>query len=119
MQMSDAIEEFIRRWTPSGGSEMANFQLFATELTQLLEVETPRAVTNDTESNEYRFERPVTFTHTGKPGRGRIDLYRKGCFVLEAKQGSQASPRPDDQLSLLAEDAPAIQKGHGRRGSAR
>jgi hypothetical protein len=31
--MSDPVDEFIDRWRPSGGSEMANFQSFANELT--------------------------------------------------------------------------------------
>jgi len=42
--------------------------------------------------NQYVFERPVTFHHpTGLTSTGRIDLYKRGCFVLEAKQGSPAS----------------------------
>ena len=115
------IDDFIDRWKPSGGSEMGNFQLFATELTELLDVERPLPVTNDGQNNGYRFERPVTFTHTGKNKRGRIDLYRKGCFVLEAKQGSERSSKDDEnQLALLTDqDAPKTQVGHGQRGSAK
>ena len=33
------------------------------------------------------FERPVTFSHgDGSSSAGRIDLYKRGCFVLEAKK---------------------------------
>ena len=33
------------------------------------------------------FERPVTFRHgDGGASAGRIDSYRRGCFVLEAKK---------------------------------
>jgi len=62
--MSDAtaIDAFIGRWKPSGGSEMGNFQLFAAEFTELLGVERPKPVTSDGQNNDYRFERPVTFT---------------------------------------------------------
>lgn len=35
------VEGFISRWKPSGGSERANFQQFAIELTQLLGVPAP------------------------------------------------------------------------------
>nr|WP_303473165.1 MULTISPECIES: DNA methyltransferase [unclassified Marinovum] len=99
---------------------MANFQAFAGELTDLLEVERPLPATSDGQNNSYRFERPVTFTHTGRTRNGRIDLYRRGCFVLEAKQGADAPAEPKDQLALLTEDqAPRTQTGHGRRGSAR
>lgn len=83
--MSEAISEFIRRWKPSGGSEMANFLNFAGEFTRLLGVEPPKPATSDGQNNDYRFERPVTFSHSGRLGRGRIDLYRRNCFILEAK----------------------------------
>ncbi|MGV6839605.1 MAG: class I SAM-dependent DNA methyltransferase [Planktomarina sp.] len=121
MLSTKEVQEFIDRWKPSGGSEMGNFQLFATELTELLDVERPLPVTSDGQNNGYRFERPVTFTHTGKNKRGRIDLYRKGCFVLEAKQGSERPSKDDEnQLALLTEqDAPKTQAGHGQRGSAK
>ena len=121
MSSATPIDEFIQRWKPSGGSEMGNFQLFATELTELLDVERPKPVTGDGQNNDYRFERPVTFTHTGQNKRGRIDLYRKGCFILEAKQGSERQRKEDEnQLALLTEqDAPKTQIGHGKRGSAK
>jgi hypothetical protein len=67
------------------------------------------------------FERPVDLSHTGKERRGRIDLYRKGCFVLEAKQGGdRAKPQDANQLNLMTDtDAPKVQAGHGPRGSAK
>jgi hypothetical protein len=71
---------FIARWKPSGGSEMANAQIFAAELTDLLGVERPKPATADGQNNYYRFERPVTFSHTAKARKGRIDLYRKGGY---------------------------------------
>ena len=119
--MSDPVEAFIARWQSSSGSEMANFQSFANELTDLLGVDRPKPATSDGENNDYRFERPVTFTHTGRKSRGRIDLYKKGCFILEAKQGGERSQKSDrDQLALLtANDAPKAKMGHGQRGSAK
>ncbi|MEP3525071.1 MAG: DNA methyltransferase [Hyphomicrobiales bacterium] len=121
MSSSSAIDQFIERWKASGGSEMGNFQLFAAELTELLDVERPKPATSDGQNNDYRFERPVTFTHTGRNNRGRIDLYRKGSFILEAKQGfGGAKSEAPDQLTLLSEqDAPKTQKGHAKRGSAK
>ncbi len=119
--MIDQVDEFIARWRPSSGSEMANFQSFASELTQLLGVEQPKVATGDGQNNDYRFERPVTFTHTGRPSRGRIDLYRKGCFILEAKQGAnRVKAAENDRLSQLAGNAaPKAQQGHGERGTAK
>jgi hypothetical protein len=45
--MSSDTEAFIERWKTSGGSERANFQRFAIELTQLLGVEEPALATSD------------------------------------------------------------------------
>ncbi|MEO5614944.1 MAG: type IIL restriction-modification enzyme MmeI [Cypionkella sp.] len=55
-------------------------------------------------------------THTEAISRGRIDLYRRGCFIKEAKQGTDAAPT--SQLALL-DDAVITQKAHAKRGSAK
>ena len=108
--MPDQVAAFIERWAASGGSERANFQRFAIELTKLLGVDEPKLATDDIQADDYRFERPVKFGDTSQRNHGFIDLYRKGCFVLEAKQGVHAKARPDPkQLTLLSEsDAPRI-----------
>lgn len=113
------LEAFISRWKSSGGSEIANFQSFAGELVQLLGLDPVKVADADGQNNDYRFERPVTFTHTGRERRGRIDLYRKGCFVLEAKQGIHRQPNENpDQLSILTNANAPKQQGHGKRGTA-
>jgi len=68
--MSESIEAFISKWQSSGGSERANFQQFAGELTQVLGVDAPKVATSDQQNDDYRFERPVTFIHTGTQSRG-------------------------------------------------
>ncbi len=114
-------DDFIERWAKSGGSERANFQQFAIELTQLLGVPAPKPATADAQSDDYRFERPVTFIHTGVQSRGFIDLYRSGAFVMEAKQGiaEPAQADPDAQPSRLPDLAPKQRQGHGTRGTRR
>lgn len=53
------------------------------DLCELLGVSKPHA----TPEQDYMFERPVTFTHgDGSTSAGRIDCYRRGHFVLEAKK---------------------------------
>ena len=112
------VDDFISRWSASGGSERANFQQFAIELTQVLGVPAPKPATADAQNDDYRFERPVTFIHTGTQSRGFIDLYRRAAFVMEAKQGTDAAP-DEIQLDLLS-GAPVVQRqGHGLRGSRR
>lgn len=49
--------------------------------------------------DRYVFEYPVTFRHPdNSTSPGRIDLYKRGCFVLEAKQGADAKL---DELPLF------------------
>jgi len=105
---TNTVDKFITRWRPSGGNEQANFQSFASELTGLLGVDKPEPATSDGQTDHYRFERPVRFIHTGRERRGRIDLYRRGCFVMEGKQGQDGADQSEDaQLALLTgQDAP-------------
>lgn len=109
------IDDFIERWLGSGGSEMATAQSFAIELTELLGVPRPNVSDKDGDFLDYRFERPVTLTHTGRKRNGRIDLYKKGHFILEAKQFAAPDAKEKDTLEIfLAKDAPK-QNGHGKR----
>jgi len=103
------IEDFIARWAASEGAERANFQPFALELCDVLGVERPHASVSDAERNPYAFERSVEFRTTeGIRSLGRIDLYRKGSFVLEAKQSRAREgkkPLPESlQPDLLLPD---------------
>ena len=113
-------EHFIQRWSASGGAESANFQSFAIELTQLLGVDQPKPAGADGAGDDYRFERPVRFGDDMKGERGRIDLYRKGCFVMEAKQGvGAAAPADPSQLILPGAEAAAGNTGQNRSGQNR
>jgi len=80
---SAATQAFIARWAGTTASELATAQSFVLELCELLGVAKPHA----TPEQDYMFERPVTFSHgNGSTSAGRIDCYRRGHFVLEAKK---------------------------------
>jgi hypothetical protein len=80
---TDPVGEFIARWQGVTASELATAQSFVIDLCRLLEVDAP----HPTAEQDYMFERPVTFRHgDGGASAGRIDCYRRGCFVLEAKK---------------------------------
>ncbi len=117
----DAIEAFIDRWAKSGGSELANFQTFAGELCDLLGAERPEPSQAENELNDYVFERRVDFKFDdGSTSLGRIDLYKRDCFVMEAKQsGKRASARRADsrQQELLPEDATQVKSRPATRGT--
>ncbi|MGR3794614.1 class I SAM-dependent DNA methyltransferase [Vannielia sp. SX4] len=112
------VEEFIGKWRESGGSERANFQRFADDLTQLLGVEQPKVASSSDQNDHYRFERPVAFGPTAAQKTGFIDLYRRGSFVMEGKQGANAAARDPNQTSLALDPQPVtVRTGHGVRGS--
>lgn len=82
------VEAFVARWQGrEGGQERANYALFLTQLCGVLGVPQPEPADATTENNDYVFERAVKQPQPdGSVSHRRIDLYKKGCFVLEAKQ---------------------------------
>jgi len=93
------INTFIERWASSGAAERANYQIFLTELCDVIEVPRPEPTRPDEDENAYVFEKRVTFNHgDGTTSTGRIDLYKRGAFVLEAKQGSEQNTQPQAEL---------------------
>ena len=103
----DDVEAFIARWQHSQASERANGQPFVMELCALLGVESPAPATGDVQADAYRFERPIDFSD-GTKGTGFADLYKRGAFVLETKQGVD-----EDR----AKAGKKKRKGHGVRGT--
>jgi hypothetical protein len=71
--------------------------------------------------NDYVFERSVAFKHAdGTQTTGFIDLYKRDCFVLEAKQSGKRDalrPKDADQLALIPEDATQVKAGTAKRGT--
>lgn len=117
------VQEFITRWMESGAAERANYQLFLGELSDLLGVPKPQPTQADDEQNAYVFERAVIFNNgDGTTSTGRIDLYKRGCFVLEAKQGSDrvTTPAPlfGDQTELIAARGRQWRRGIAVRGTS-
>lgn len=110
------IEQFIARWASSEGSERANYQMFLSELCDVLEVHRPSV--SSTEDGDYVFERNVYEKFTdGTSAVRRIDLYRKGCFVLEAKQGVEKQADEEDADREKHGRKIRKKKGHGVRGT--
>lgn len=114
------VEGFIARWSGGeGGQERANYALFLAELCDVLDVARPEPAAATSEHNDYVFERAVkepngdgTFNHR------RIDLYKRGCFVLEAKQSRQIKGSAKE-LDAPATDLFGETRVRGRRGADR
>lgn len=113
------VDAFIRRWEGSGAAERANYQLFLSELCDIIGVSRPNPAVADDSLNDYVFERAVVFQHgDGNTSTGRMDLYRRGCFVLEAKQGSDGPDPGEEALSEAARQLKRkIRAGTARRGT--
>ena len=99
--------DFIARWQHASGTELANAQSFVRELAELLDQPPPNPAREDTRDNDYVFERRVIFRHgDGKSSEGRIDCYKRGHFVLEAKKlklGPQTKGFDDAMLRARAQ----------------
>ena len=88
------LQAFIDKWRASGASERANAQLFLAELCDVLGVDRPDPATGNPERDRYVFEKVIkAVDDSGAQSVGFADLYRAGCFVLEAKQGSEVGTK--------------------------
>jgi len=114
------LETLIAEAKASGGSELANYQLFVIGLCEALGLDRPAMAQEANELNDYVFERRVDFKHPdGSRTAGRIDCYRRGAFILEAKQSAKRKARKydPDQLKLMPEDALQQKPGQAKRGT--
>ncbi len=115
-----ALDALIAEAKASGGSELANYQLFVVGLCQALGLDRPAMAKEENQFNDYVFERRIDFKHPdGTRTAGRIDCYKRGAFILEAKQSVKRRQRPADpsQLTLIPEDALQRKQGHARQGT--
>jgi hypothetical protein len=114
------IQDFVKRWASSGAAERANYALFLTELCDVLSVPRPEPTLPDETKNVYVFEKAIVFHNgDGTTSNGRIDLYKRGCFVLEAKQGAAAPIRgtASDPAEFLGFPKKKIRRGTAVRES--
>lgn len=107
----------ITRWAGQvGGQERANYAMFLSELCDVLGVKRPDPASASTEENDYVFERVVKRRATEAGNHGRIDLYKRDCFILEAKQSRQPGEKKDlGQVDLFGME-PSVR---GVRSAAR
>jgi hypothetical protein len=107
------IGAFILKWLGvAGGAERANYSLFLTEFCTALGLPTPNPSAKGT-LGDYVFEGPVdALSGKGRKSKNRIDLYKRGCFILEAKQ-SHVPQAQQNQPDLYdpAPSAPAAPSG--------
>ncbi|WP_298284698.1 DNA methyltransferase [Novosphingobium sp.] len=105
------IDAFIGKWLGvTGGAERANYAQFINDLCSALDLPEPGVATGGVLGN-YQFEGPVPGGGAGG-STGAIDLYKRGCFILEAKQSRlPAADRLQAQLFDVAQTAPQSPAG--------
>jgi hypothetical protein len=119
----EKLESFITEWALTGGSELANTQSFVSGLCALIGVDPPKGSRTDDTHNDYVFERRVFQKEAdGTESFGRIDAYKRHCFLLEAKQGSDADRKAAEQgeadLDIFGQTAAArFKRGTAKRGT--
>jgi hypothetical protein len=92
------IDGFIAHWRATGGDGLANSQSFINGLCDIIGVERPHGSKANIALNDYVFERRVFQDNgDGTTSFGRIDAYKRGAFILEAKQGSEADRAAADK----------------------
>ncbi len=114
-----ATQNFISRWQKSEAAERANYGAFLYELCDILDVPRPDPTRADEHQNTYVFEKAVEFHNLdGTISQGRIDLYKRSHFVLEAKQGSNSPTLKVNDANSLILSAPRPRPMRHRRGTA-
>lgn len=118
---TDQIESFIADWAVTGGSELANTQSFINGLAAIIGVDPPKGSQPDDAQNDYVFERRVFQDNgDGTTSFGRLDAYKRDCFVLEAKQGTDADREAAKRGEADFFGKPATEKlkqGTAKRGT--
>ena len=119
-KQDDAVEKFIHRWQGrEGGQERANYVSFLNELIALRGLKPPDPADATHENNDYVFERAVKKQRDEGDSQGRIDLYKKSSFVLEAKQSRIKGGKKEvaGQNDLFTAEVPEASRG--KRGADR
>lgn len=104
------VQKFIENWSGARVGERASFQPFIWQLCEILGVEAPdRDRPGDP---DYGFERPVRLSESCKSAGLKpslMDLYRRRCFVMEAKP-SERRDRARSDLRRMGEGTDAASR---------
>lgn len=119
MVPSDDFLAFIEKAKASGGAEMANCQPFIERLCRFMSLPEPDLASERNHLNDYVYERRVDFKHQDNTtSAGRIDLYKRSHFILEAKQSAKRIKTAEaNEPGLFPEDMIQTKGGQAKRGT--
>ena len=107
-------QEFIAEWCgKEGGRERSNFPVFIGQLCKLLGVEEPQRA-DAGRLGAYEYEGPIPGgSFRSLKGTGSADLYKRGHFIMEAKQSYLKDIGSEQPEMDLQADAPRAPSGAG------
>jgi len=88
---SPYINGFIERWASSGAAERANYQIFLTELCDVLDVSRPKPTKADEDENTYVFEKAGSRFITATAPPAPDALTSTSAARLSSKPSREAS----------------------------
>ncbi len=92
--MAITFTVLIEKWSASAAAERANKDAFLIDVCDALGVPRPNPSTGDPDQDTYAFERDAQLINEGaKISVSHMDLYKEGCFILEAKLGSETGSK--------------------------
>ncbi len=105
--------DFIALWKASQGREESNSGPFLHDLCLAFGLPTPGPWTGEYATSPYTLESPINVTDSeGRSSTKKIDLYKRGSFILEAKQAS------DDTAEIGFELTPSAKTPKSRKRNA-
>lgn len=107
------VDELIEKWWGlQGGAERSNLGPFITDLCAALDLPLPGPATGG-KLGDYEYDGPVPRgSFRSLKATGFVDLYKRGCFVLEAKQSQiPEAQRAHPELFDPSDDAPQAPSG--------
>lgn len=106
------LEDFSAHWKGATAPEQSISQQFLCELCDLLDLPQP----GNQRNGAYTFEFHVKDTqHDGTTKEGRIDLYKRACFVLESKKFQEkVAEQTDLELAAVEIGATGKRKKNGQ-----
>ena len=102
----------ITRWTArEGGAERANYQMFQSELCEVIAFRVPIRPEASASAKITSSSAPRPRESEGGAAPRRIDLYKKNAFILEAKQSRLPEKAKAIPLPLPLPDQQAEERG--------
>ena len=94
------IDDFVARWKASGVPDRGVPRQFLTELCDVLDLPPQESARPVSEDNNYSFDRGVYISCNACHESRRLDLYKKGCFLVSSAPSHGCGSEPTDDAGV-------------------